>query len=345
MSRYLFYISQNYSFAILRPLQDAIRARGGEAAWFVEGDKVNKDFFDDDELLLPSVEDVKEFNPLAVFVPGNVVPAFIPGVKVGVFHGFNSGKLNRKGKEDHFTIRGSFDLYFTQGPNTTLPFKKLAEKHGFFDVVETGWPAIDPLFQNKVAPVNNKVSTILYCSTFSRNLTSAPHLYDEIKRLSATGKYRWIVQFHPKMQEDIIYQYKAIQNEHLTFVETANVLPLLQEADLMVCDTSSVLLMFLLLNKPVVTYNNISPKDYLINITKPDLLESAIDEGLSKPQKLMDNIANLIAETHPYQDGVSSERVLDAVDDFISQPNSLKKKPLNLIRQFKMRKKLGYWKF
>ena len=184
----------------------------------------------------------------------------------------------------------------------------------------------------------------MFCSTFSRNLTSAPHLFEEVKRLSLTGKYRWLVQFHPKMPKEIIEQYKAIESEHLSFVETDNVIPLLQEADLMVCDTSSVLLMFLLLNKPVVTFNNISPKEYLINISEPELLESSIELGLTKPKELMANIESFIEQTHPYQDGGSSERVLDAVDEILSQPQKSVKKPLNLLRQFKMRKKLGYWK-
>lgn len=344
MSRYLFYISQNYSFAILRPLQKAILARGGEAAWFVEGDNVNHEFFNKDEVLLPSIDAVKEYNPRAVFVPGNVVPSFVPGLKVGVFHGFNSGKRNRKGKEDHFNIRGSFDLYCTQGPNTTETFKILAEKAGYFDVKETGWPAIDPLYEPLLVKKEIERPTILFCSTFSRNLTSAPHLFEEIKRLSITGKYRWLVQFHPKMPKEIIEQYKAIESEHLSFVETDNVIPLLQEADLMVCDTSSVLLMFLLLNKPVVTFNNISPKEYLINISEPELLESSIELGLTKPKELMTNIESFIEQTHPYQDGGSSERVLDAVDEILSRPQKSVKKPLNLLRQFKMRKKLGYWK-
>ncbi|WP_441002056.1 CDP-glycerol glycerophosphotransferase family protein [Pseudocolwellia agarivorans] len=344
MSRYLFYISQNYSFAILRPLQKAILARGGEAAWFVEGDNVNHEFFNKDEVLLPSIDAVKEYNPRAVFVPGNVVPSFVPGLKVGVFHGFNSGKRNRKGKEDHFNIRGSFDLYCTQGPNTTETFNILAEKAGYFDVKETGWPAIDPLYEPLLVKKEIERPTILFCSTFSRNLTSAPHLFEEIKRLSITGKYRWLVQFHPKMPKEIIEQYKAIESEHLSFVETDNVIPLLQEADLMVCDTSSVLLMFLLLNKPVVTFNNISPKEYLINISEPELLESSIELGLTKPKELMTNIESFIEQTHPYQDGGSSERVLDAVDEILSRPQKSVKKPLNLLRQFKMRKKLGYWK-
>ena len=130
--RYLFYISQNYSFAILRPLQEVIRARGHDVVWFVEGDKVNVDFFRTDEHRLLSVAEIQVYQPDAVFVPGNVVPSFISGIKVGVFHGFNSGKKNRKGKEDHFTIRGSFDLYCTQGPNTSETFIELAEQYGFF---------------------------------------------------------------------------------------------------------------------------------------------------------------------------------------------------------------------
>ena len=108
------------------------------------------------------------------------------------------------------------------------------------------------------------------------------------------------------MPKEIIEQYKAIEGEYLSFVETDNVIPLLQEADLMVCDTSSVLLMFLLLNKPVVTFNNISPKDYLINISEPELLEKSIEVGLTRPKELMADIKSFIEQTYPYQDGGSS---------------------------------------
>ena len=38
LERYLLYGSVRYALAILRPLQDAIRARGAEAAWFFDGD-------------------------------------------------------------------------------------------------------------------------------------------------------------------------------------------------------------------------------------------------------------------------------------------------------------------
>lgn len=344
--KYLLNISQNYSFAILRPLQQAILARGGQVAWFVQGNNVNLDYFHDEEYRLENVDDVMCFQPDAVFVPGNVVPSFFPGLKVAVFHGFNSGKLNRRGKEDHFNVRGCFDLYCTQGPNTTLTFKELENKYQHFSVIETGWSALDPLFSSEENIEKENVKTVLMCSTFSRNLTCAPHLFDTVKRLSATGKWRWLIQFHPKMNKDIVEQYKAIQNDYLTFVETDDVIPLLQQADVMVCDTSSVLIMFLLQHKPVVTFKNIAPKDYMLDIDDAELLEASITHALSRPTVLMDNIQRFIDETHPYQDGKSSERVLDAIDDMLAGNNLPKKrKPLNLLRQFKMRKELNYWKF
>ena len=54
--RYLFYISQNYAYAILRPLQRAILGRGDQAAWVLEGNKVNADFLTLDECQLMSIE-------------------------------------------------------------------------------------------------------------------------------------------------------------------------------------------------------------------------------------------------------------------------------------------------
>ena len=145
--------------------------------------------------------------------------------------------------------------------------------------------------------------------------------------------------------ETKIKQYKLLQNENLSFVETDDVIPLLQQADVMVCDTSSVLLMFLLLGKPVVTFKNIAPKEYLLNIEKVDLLEQTVEKALQKPPRLMEHIENFINETHPYNDGKSSKRVLDAVDEVLSGDLRLGKKPMDFFRQFKMRKKLKYWKF
>lgn len=346
--RYLMYIAQNYSFAILRPLQQAILKQGGQVCWFFEGDDVDGRFLHENEQRLTSVAEVKAWQPNAVFVPGNVVPRCIPGLKVGVFHGFNAGKLNRRGREDHFEIRGCFDLYCTQGPDTTARFAQLAQQYGFFKVKQTGWPMLDPLFtkpeSNPYCTIDDPRPTVLMCSTFSRNLTCAPHLYDTIKALVATGKWRWLVQFHPKMASETVAKYKALQGPNLTFVETDNVIPVLQAADVMLCDTSSILLMFLLQGKPVVTFNNQHPLPHLLNVTTTNEVEPALSEALTCPADLMANIQHYCQQIHPYQDGCSSERVLAATNALLDNGLlELKSKPLNIVREFKMRKKLGYW--
>ncbi|NQZ22352.1 MAG: CDP-glycerol glycerophosphotransferase family protein [Colwellia sp.] len=345
VKRYLFYISQNYSFAILRPVQKLIIERGGEVAWFAEGASVTINYFDKNERVLNNVDEINTFSPMAILYPANIAPTFLPGINVAVFHGFDAGKLDRKGNNDHYKVRHCFDLYCTQGPSSTREFERLQSIHQSFNVKETGWCALDTLFTKKNADKKGNKPTVLLCSTFSSRLSCASDIFETVKKLSKTGRWHWLVQFHPKMDKKIVQQYKAIQSEHLTFIETDDVNPLLQQADVMVCDTSSVLMMFLLLNKPVVTYKNISPGDFLIDIDSADLLEKSIARALSRPDELMTNIQHFIDENHPYQDGQSSQRLLAAIDEKIAQGNTKNKKSFDLIRQYKMRKKLNYWKF
>lgn len=318
--------------------------------WFLEGDEVDHSYLQSHEAELTTVSDVVDWKPDAVFVPGNVVPSFIPGLKVAVFHGFNAGKINRRGRLDHFEIRGCFDLYCTQGPDTTIPFLELAQKYKYFDVVETGWPTLDPLFTAEYSnPYIDKADdrpTILMCSTFSRNLSCAPTLFEKVKEFSKKGNWRWLIQFHPKMPTTVVEQYKSLQNENLTFVETDNVLPLLKAADVMLCDTSSVLLMFLILQKPVVTFRNQEPAPHLLNVTQVEEVEAMLIDALQGREEHRREIAKYVSQIHPYSDGRSSARVIDAVSRILdTEERNRKNKPLNLVRNFKVRKKLNYWKF
>src|SRR3954467_13528397 len=99
VSRYLFFVSELYAFAILRPLQQAIRARGDEVAWFLERDSLAS-FLHEDERHRVSARAVIEWQPRAVFVPGNWVPSFLPGLKVEVFHGFSVSERRESGGPD-----------------------------------------------------------------------------------------------------------------------------------------------------------------------------------------------------------------------------------------------------
>ncbi len=335
--KYLLYGSERYALAILRPLQEAIRARGGEAAWFFDGPGA-ADLVEGERLL--SVAQVRAWNPLAVITSSNAVPHFFPGVKVETFHGFDAGKPR------HIYIRGFFDLYCTTGPRDTAQFQAIADRVGHFQVAQTGWPKLDPFLRSIAGPLPpvRDTPTILYHSTFSPSWSAAETLYGEVKRLSRDGRWRWIVTFHPKMNPETTARYRALENEHLRFAGNDNILDLFPQVDMMCSDTSSALNEFLLTGKPVVTFRNRRPGPQLIDIQESAQFEPAIERALSRPAGLLGAIRAYADQIHPYPDGRSSERVLDAIDRFIAEGASNRQpKPMNLWRKLKIRRRLGYW--
>jgi CDP-glycerol glycerophosphotransferase (TagB/SpsB family) len=341
VARYLLFASERYAFAIMRPLQDAIRARGDEAAWFFEHERLESSR-EPQETRLRSVQDVLNWRPDAVFVPGNWVPDFFPGLKVEVFHGFSVGK--RSEARGHFRIRGSFDLYCTQGPDTTLPFADLQQRMGFFRVAETGWPKLDPLFSGVYPPVTNTRPVILFASTFTEDITCARILHATIANNAQQGDWQWLVTLHPKMATDVFAMYQSLVGPNLQFLPQADILQLYTQADVLLSDTSSVVPEFLLQHKPVVTFRNRQPGPYLLDVQQPDQVIPALQRALTRSSELMRAIEDYAQRIHPYRDGKSSERVLLATDNAIGNAGvGLKKKPLNLLRRLQARRRLGYW--
>jgi CDP-glycerol glycerophosphotransferase (TagB/SpsB family) len=336
-TKYLLYGSERYALAILRPLQDAIRARGGEAAWFFDGPGAS-DLVEGERLL--DVGQVRAWRPDAVLTPGNHLPHFFPGAKVEVFHGFDAGKPR------HIYIRGFFDLYCTTGPRDTTQFQALADELGHFSVAETGWPKLDPFMREIAGPLPpvRATPTILYHSTFSPSWSAAETLYEEVKRLSRDGRWKWIVTFHPKMAPETVAKFRALQNEHLRYADDDNILDLFPQVDLMCSDTSSALSEFLLTGKPVVTFRNRRPGPQLIDISEAEQFEPAIQRAIARPPELMQAIRDFADAIHPYRDGRSSERVLDAIDTFLAAGGRNRRpKPLNFWRKLKLRRRIGYW--
>lgn len=342
--RYLFFISQNYSFPVLRPLQEEIRRRGGEVYWFLYGDEIDYNLLHNNESRLHTIQDIKQYNPHAVFVPGNVVPSFIPGLKVQVFHGLPSQKRRKNGQLYHYIIRGMFDLYCTQGPSSTTKFNTLQEQYQFFSVVETGWSKLDPLFQIDHTNEPDREKTILFASTFSPRFSKAALLYPYIRKMIQTHPYHWYITFHPKMSQDIVALYHTIQEPNVTFIETTHIVEKMKECDVMLCDTSSIMYEFLMQEKPVIAFQTEKEEPFFINQNNIETLEETLIDTLQNPTKYNKEIKNAIQEIHPYTDGKSSKRVLDAVDNHIAHTIHPKKsKPLNIVRNFQLRKALGYW--
>ena len=346
MRRYLFFVNQPYSYSILRPLQAEIWRRGDEVAWFAAGCSTAP--LKPDEKRLKTVEEVQAYRAEATFVPGDWVPYFFPGIKVEVFHGMARNKRGQKNEDqsDHYRIRGWFDLYCTHAEEDTEKFQALAQKFGHFAVAKTGWPKLDPLLQNLTCGerirAEGEPPTIFFASTFSRSVTCAPQLADKIEALSQSGKWRFIVTLHPKMEERTVERYRAMQSANLRFVESdEDLIPLLSEADLMLCDTSSIMFEFMFLKRPVVTFRTKMPGPYLIDVQNIEQLEEGLERAVQRPGQLLAAQKELCLDLHEFFDGRSSERVLDAVGQFlVEKKGTLQPKPWNLLRKLKVRRRL-----
>ena len=104
-----------------------------------------------------------------------------------------------------------------------------------------------------------------------------------------------------------------------------------------------------MLNKPVVSYHNVAPGPQLLDINDSEKLELTINYALTKPRSLMSEITKYNNHIHPYRDGKSSQRVIEAIDDVLQGKHPVKKRPLlihirNIIKNIKYRKRLNYWR-
>jgi CDP-glycerol glycerophosphotransferase (TagB/SpsB family) len=147
------------------------------------------------------------------------------------------------------------------------------------------------------------------------------------------------------MAPEIVDAYRALAGPRLRFAETDDVLPLLKMADVMVSDTSSILHEFLVQHKPVVTFRNRRPGPHLLDVQHPADVRPALLRALERPPDLLRAIATFAESIHPYRDGRSSERVLQATRDMITHRAGLAPRPLNLWRRLQLRRRLGYYRW
>lgn len=343
----LLFANELYGLPILRPLAAAAAARGIDVAWVVPDFVAGR--LHGDERRLTRMTQVRAWSPQAVFCAANWVPASFPGYKVQVFHGFNAHK--RDSERGHFRLRGFFDLYCTQGPATTEPFRELAAQHRYFAVEETGWSKIDPLF---AAPSENAQRLqaaadgrpcVMFASTFTTALSAAPAMLEPLSRLLTRGDRYWLLTLHPKCSPELFAAYRELAGAHpdnAVFLESEHLLDMLWAADVLVCDTSSVIDEFAVQLKPVVTFNNRVPQPFMLNVSSPNAVDAAITRALQHPQELMQALRAHADDIHPYRDGHSSARMLDAVARLArGDYGSLARKPMNLWRRWQARQRLS----
>jgi CDP-glycerol glycerophosphotransferase (TagB/SpsB family) len=349
MADYLLYASERYALPILQPLADALRAAGhgahallvrGAAGSALAGDVRSVD-----------VRGAVALRPRAVFSAANDVPTFVSGAKVQLFHGFNVEK--RSDGRGHFRVRGLFDLYCTQGPATTAPFRELARAAGHFAVVETGWPKLDPLFrphdpfaERLRAPAAGR-GIVLFASTFTERLSAAPVLHDAIAAQVAAGDRYWLLTLHPKCPPDLVARYRALAGPNAAWVDTEQLVGAQRAADVLLADTTSVVSEFVVQRKPVVTFRNRAPKPHMLDFDDPTALPAMLQRAFAPDAGLRAALAAYADAIHPARDGRASERVLAATEALLAgELGALRRKPLGAVfRGLQIRRELGYWGF
>ncbi len=335
----ILFCQNNYAFGILQPVKAALEGRKHEVIWYVN-EKIIGDFPYKSDRHTTSVSDLESFKSDAIFVPGNEVPHYLRGVKVQVFHGL-AGE-----KKGHFRIRKYFDLYLTQGPYFTEGFKKLWKKYRDFEVVETGWPKLDvyggdtsgfDIIKNELLTQHDAKKILLYAPTFSPKLTSAPHLLEQLKKLAANKDYLILLKFHPLMAVEWLNAYRKLSDEvpNIIFEDEKNIVKFLLIADLLISDTSSVIYEFLLLDKPAITFRNISDNILWDNSGDYSKLLSMVERNLSE-DPFAEKRREILEQYHPYNDGKSAQRMVDAVENYIATHGVPEKRNLPLPRRLKI---------
>ena len=116
-------------------------------------------------------------------------------------------------------------------------------------------------------------------------------------------------------------------------------------ADILVADTTSVVSEFVVQRKPVVTFRNRAPKPHMLDFNEPAALSAMLARAFAPTSELEAALSAYGDSIHPYRDGRSSERVIEATDALLAGTlGGLRRRPLTaLYRGLQIRRELGYW--
>lgn len=346
--RIVLFCENKYAIDILNPIQEHVRnARlPHDILWYIHKPKIDRFAYADQVKWTDSIQAVYDFSPEAIFVPGNIVPYYLPGVKIQVFHGYAAEK------KDHWIIRRYFDTYFTQGPYFTSHFRELSQRYGDFEVLETGWPKQDWIKahlhtydaeKERLLKESGKQTVVLYAPTFSPKLTSLPYLKEELGRLAKERNALVLMKFHPLTRQEWVDEYRewASGMDDVIFIDKGeNVTKYQLMSDALISDTSSTIYEFLLLSRPVITLRTLSKDIYWENINEPSDLIPAYDHALTDPAAIAKR-QWIVDNYDPYLDGNVCQRMLDGAADYIRRHGVPKVRHLNIWRKYTSIKTFG----
>ena len=226
---------------------------------------------------------------------------------IQIFHGLSF--RNRAIRHEH-----AYDSYFMVGPYMRRSF----ERRGILRpddprVARTGFPKTDRLLDGSLdrqailsgLGFSGDRPVVLYAPTGAHGNSLETFGEQLIRRLAASPDYDLIVKphDHPKAPINWYQRLAPLQNGHLHLLRTADAIPALFAADLLISDASSIANEYLLLDRPIVF------------LDVPHLLAAAAREDDRLDLHTWGRSGGAIAE-----DPVSAER---AVAEGLADPQAL----------------------
>jgi len=340
------FCENKYAIDILKPIHDeAVKEGGNSLLWYIHRKRIAEFPLDGEVEWTNDMQKIYDFQPEAVFVPGNIVPYYLSGVKIQVFHGYAAEK------KDHWVIRRYFDTYFTQGPFFTRGFERLAKKYKDFEVLETGWPRQDWIFNHlhafdkereKLLKESGRSKIVLYAPTFSPSLTSLPYMQQALVDFVHEKDVLLLLKFHPLTKPEIMDEYRALaaKTEGMLWIDDYTVTKYMLMSDAMISDTSSTIYEFLLLDKPVITLRAVAKDIYWRNMQQPEELCEAYEEVMTD-DKMKQLRRWVINNYDPYLDGQVAHRMLEGARDYIRRHGVPPYRKLNIWRKYTSIKSFG----
>ena len=336
----ILFCTKEDSFNILKPLADELAKQKDKYIWYITPKLFDK-FPYKNMMHTNSIKYLDEFKADVIFTPEEIVPYWLHGVKVHIFNSLIDDENRYKEMINYF------DLYLTTGPKFTKIFEQLAEKFKTFNVIETGWVKLDTLFnianddiisweRDNLLKKYGVKYIVLYAPSRDLKLTSATKLKEIIEKLSMRGDILFMIKFDKDMKQEIVEEYKEIKSPNILILEDNNISKYMHIADILISDTTSLVYEFILLDKPVltvetklkdITWSNQATGGMFLNVVRT--LENRI--------KTRNRRGQTIKEYHPYSDGESAKRVVEATKKYIKDIEIPKERKLSFFKKLKIK--------
>jgi CDP-glycerol:poly(glycerophosphate) glycerophosphotransferase len=228
-------------------------------------------------------------------------------LSVEMFHGLSF--RNRAVR----TERVSYDRYFILGP---YQHRRLLQRGVIHDDaaqgVPIGFPKTDRLVDGSLSRastlaglgLSGERSVVLYAPTGAHENSLETFGEELVRRLGASSEFDLLVKphDHAKAAIDWFDRLAPLETDHVRLLRSADVIPALHAADLLISDASSIANEYLLLDRP------------LVFLDVPELLAAAADEDDRLDLDTWGRKGGLVAQ--------DVDEALRAIDEGLSKPDA-----------------------